>query len=215
MSIEFVLFLLAVGLFLLLSYWGGGRRAARRRARKRLGRDSRPYRETVAAAGAAGDKAGGTAGGTAAMDNTPLRADLTFEKRRVMHRSELQLLSKVEQIATEQGAGHRVMAQISLGELIQPQQLRAPQNTSDAALASIYESRVGLVVLDSTGVVVLVVEALPGYPGQDAVLLRDAVKREALRRAGIPVVEVEQGVALSALRDQMLRHLAEPALKMG
>ncbi len=207
MSVEFVLFLLAVGLFLLLSYWGGGRRAARRRARKRFGRDSRPYREMLAASDLAGDKL--------AQFDTPLKADLTFEKRTVMHGSELQLLSKVEQIAKEQGPGHRVLAQISLGELIQPQQLRAPQNTSDAALASIYESRVGLVVLDSTGVVVLVVEALPGYPGPEAVLLRDAVKHEALRRAGIPVVEVEQGVALNALRDQMLHHLAEPALEMG
>ena len=113
-----------------------------------------------------------------------------FEKVRLLNSEEAPLLPLLERIAGEVGAGHRVMAQTSLGELIRP----APRSGSDRelknAFASINSKRLDFAIVDRKGFLVCAIEYQGSGHYQGSAVMRDAIKREALRRAEVPFIEV-------------------------
>ena len=135
-----------------------------------------------------------------------------FRKRRLLNKEEARLLPIVERTCAELNQGHRVMAQTSLGELLTTD---APdKTTAKDAFASINSKRLDIAVIDRGGFLVAAVEHQGTGHHQNGAFMRDAVKREALRKAGITMIEVLPGDDPAHIRAMLLRQIAperEPA----
>lgn len=113
-----------------------------------------------------------------------------FEPRPLLNKPEYRILRILEEVSREIPGGHRVMAQTSLGEVLAPQPASGSKEARDLAFHSINSKRLDFLVIDAYGMPVLAVE----YQGQghfsDTTFMRDAVKREVLRKAAIRFLEI-------------------------
>jgi hypothetical protein len=123
----------------------------------------------------------------------------SFQRRRLLNFSEYRVFKVIDhEIATAQ-RGHRVFAQTSLGEVLQ---------SPDAnAFRSINSKRVDFLIVDGGGWPVLAVEYQgPGhYQGKAAA--RDAIKKEALRKAGVAYVEISEADSDAQIRARVRQRL--------
>ncbi|WP_323035292.1 DUF2726 domain-containing protein [Pararhodobacter sp.] len=134
-------------------------------------------------------------------------ARVGFVKTPLMNKGEYRVFSILERTSAGLRDGYRVMAQVNLGEFLKPE----PQTEvalKEEAFASINSKRVDFLIIDRTGQGALAVEYQGSghYLGQTA-FLRDAVKKEALRRAGIPLLEVTPDMRPDDITAQMKRLL--------
>lgn len=120
-----------------------------------------------------------------------------FQKKRILSHDEYRVLCVVEQHLATLRQGHRVFAQTCLGEIL--------KSDNDAAFRSINSKRVDILVVDRAGWAVMAVEYQGQGHHQGTAAARDAVKKEALRLAGIGYVEVYPGDS----DEQILRRLAD------
>ena len=107
--------------------------------------------------------------------------------------------------------GHRAFAETSLGEV-----LESPDND---AFHSINAKRVDILVVDKGGWPVFAVEYQgPGHY-QGTAAARDAIKKEALRRAGVGYIEVTQDDSEDQvrlrIREQLGLSTAAPIVGVG
>lgn len=137
-------------------------------------------------------------------------ARVEFEPTPLLNRQEARLLPLLESITRDLRAGHRVMAQTSLGELIRPKPDSATEDDRSAAFASINSKRLDFAIIDRAGRLAVAVEYQGCGHHQGHAFMRDAVKREVLRRAGIPLIEVEPDFDAAHLRHRVKGHLAPP-----
>lgn len=106
----------------------------------------------------------------------------SFEKRRLLSYSEVQFFYAAEKAIAERKLTWRVMAQVSLGEVL---------SSRDAeAYRAINSKRVDLLIISRAGEPLAAIEYQGGGHYQGTAPLRDAVKKEALRRAGIRYIEM-------------------------
>lgn len=108
-----------------------------------------------------------------------------FELKPLLNREEARLYPVLERVAEEAGRGHRVMAQISLGEVIRPVKGSPP-----GAMSAINSKRIDMGIFDRRGFLVCAVEYQGTGHWRNNASLRDTVKREALRAAGVELLEV-------------------------
>jgi endo-alpha-1,4-polygalactosaminidase (GH114 family) len=121
----------------------------------------------------------------------------SFEKQRVMSLAEYRTFKIVEdEIASQQGR-YRVLAQTSLGEIL--------RSSDEEAFRAINSKRVDILVIDGGGWPILVIEYQGTNHFTGTAAARDAIKREALRKAGINYLEI--GVA--ARRHQIVSRVRE------
>lgn len=129
-----------------------------------------------------------------------------FKTVPLLNRSEFQLLPLLESITRDLCSGHRVMAQTSLGEILVPT-TSTDTRLKSAAHASINSKRLDFAIFNRAGHLVLAVE----YQGQGhyapTAFMRDAVKREALRKAGVPLLEVASMFRPTEIRAEVVRIL--------
>jgi len=130
-----------------------------------------------------------------------------FEKRRLMNAPEYRLFKLIEEEVSHACRGHRVFAQTNLGEIL--------TSPSRDAFASINSKRVDILIVDSGGWPVAAIEYQGTGHYQGTAAARDAVKKEALRKAGIRYLEVCAGdlpeQVRTRLREQMGWGAAAPA----
>lgn len=100
------------------------------------------------------------------------------------------------------------MAQTSLGELIRPKSGTASEDDRSAAFASINSKRLDFAIIDRAGRLAVAVEYQGSGHHKGTAFMRDAVKREAIRRAGIPFIEVEPDFDPALLRSRISGILA-------
>ena len=137
-------------------------------------------------------------------------AEATFETCPLLNSSEAKLLPVLESAVVKFGRGHRVMAQTSVGELLRPRSEKGRKDLTEAAYAAINSKRFDFAIIDHTGRLVAAVEYQgAGHYGRSA-FIRDAVKREVCRKAGVAFVEVKKGMLPSELTE-MLRDLLAPS----
>src|SRR4029077_4294720 len=105
-----------------------------------------------------------------------------FERRRLLNRCEYQTFKIIEADIAAARRGYRVFAQTSLGEV-----LRSPD---EDAFHSINSKRVDILIVDQGGWPVAAVKYQGDGHYQGTAAARDAVKKEALRKAGIRYVEI-------------------------
>ena len=104
-----------------------------------------------------------------------------FSTKRVMNLSEYKVFKEVEAAVQAMGGRYRVFSQTSLGEVLHSHDKRAH--------SAINAKRVDVLVVAGNGLPVLAVEYQGAGHYQGDAAARDAVKREALRRAGVAYVE--------------------------
>jgi hypothetical protein len=115
---------------------------------------------------------------------------VAFERQPLLNKSEFQVLLLLENVVGGLGGGHRIMSQTSLGEILRPKRQATRTASADLAYRSINSKRADFVVVNPEGLAVLVVEYHGHGHYQGNAMLRDAVKREAFRSAGIPLIEI-------------------------
>ena len=121
----------------------------------------------------------------------------TFQTRRILSPSEARVLYAAENAIASANLKWRVMAQVSLGEVL---------SSPDAlAYSTINSKRVDLLIISSSGEPLAAIE----YQGSGHYLgtapARDAVKREALRRAGVRYIEISAEHNADDLKREILR----------
>jgi hypothetical protein len=123
---------------------------------------------------------------------TMMKAD--FKAQPLLNKSEARLFKAMDKMVLGIRPDWQVMAQVSLGEI-----LRTPDK--DAYLC-IKSKRVDLLIVDEECRPLHAIEYQDGghFKGAHATAARDAVKKEALRRAGIGYVEVKPGNTPAELR---------------
>lgn len=106
----------------------------------------------------------------------------SFGKQPILTKSETRVLLAAEQAIEAAGLPWRVMAQVCLGEVL---------TTRDRiAYSAINSKRVDLLVVTKSGEPLAAIEYQGRGHYQGNAPARDAVKREALRKAGIRYIEM-------------------------
>ncbi len=123
----------------------------------------------------------------------------SFHKRRVLSRAEYRAFRIVEDEAAALHKGHRVFAQTSLGEVL--------KSSDESAFRSINSKRADILVIDGGGWPVLVVEYQGDGHYQGLAAARDAVKKEALRKAGVQHLEIHPHDSDDEIRSRVRAHL--------
>ena len=124
---------------------------------------------------------------------TVMKAD--FKARPLLNMNEARLFKTLDKMVIELAPpGWQVMAQVSLGEILRCE--------DKLAYACINSKRVDLLIVDADCKPIHAIEYQGGghFKGAHATAARDAVKKEALRRAGIGYVEVVAGDTPAELR---------------
>ena len=132
---------------------------------------------------------------------TVMRADFTAQP--LLNKSEARLFRAIDRMVLEARPDWQVMAQVSLGEILR---------CADAdAYRCINSKRVDLLLVDEECRPLHAIEYQGGghFKGAHATAARDAVKKEALRRAGIGYVEVVAGDTPAELR-RVVERLVRP-----
>jgi len=126
-----------------------------------------------------------------------------FEAVRVMNIEEYRVFKEVEAEVGALRAGHRVFSQTALGEVI--------RSSDRLAHSAINSKRVDVLVIAPNGLPVLAVEYQGGGHYQADAAARDAVKKEALRRAGVAYVEIVTAETPEDIRRKVRMALAAAA----
>ena len=124
----------------------------------------------------------GAAPATDPAEQLRLVMDAGFEKRRLLSRSEAQVLYAAERAINTADLKWRVMAQVSLGEVLSSPDARA--------YSAINSKRVDLLIISRSGDPIAAIEYQGHGHYQGTAAARDAVKKEALRKAGVRYIEV-------------------------
>lgn len=142
---------------------------------------------------------GGKAADPIAVATDQLRTVLQaeFKPQPLLNRKEARLFSALNKMVDEVAPGWRVMAQVSLGEVL--------RSDDQDAYRCINSKRVDLLLIDEECRPLHAIEYQGGAHHQGSAAARDAVKKEALRRAGIGYVEVVAGDTPAELKRVLAR----------
>lgn len=119
-----------------------------------------------------------------APDQLRLVMGADFKPRRLLNRSEFRVFEAAERAVRDQRLAWRVMAQVSLGEVL--------SSADERAYAAINSKRVDVLLVARDGRPLAAVEYQGAGHYQGSAPARDAVKKEALRRAGVAYIEMTQ-----------------------
>lgn len=135
---------------------------------------------------------------------------VSFETSRLLNKEESRLLPVLETAVQAANSGLRVMAQTSMGEILRPKATTGTRAQRAAAFASINSKRLDFAIFDRFGKLLCAVEYQGSGHYQGTAYMRDAVKREVLRRAGVPLLEVPARFDNAEVTSALLRIL-DPA----
>jgi hypothetical protein len=125
----------------------------------------------------------------------------SFKRQRVLSPSEYRVFQIVEEEVTAQRGGYRVFAQTSLGEVI--------TSEDRDAFSSINSKRVDILVIDPGGWPFLAVEFQGDGHYQGTAAARDAVKKEALRKAGVRYLDFGANDTTDQIRSRVRELFAQ------
>jgi len=123
-----------------------------------------------------------------------------FTARKVMRLGEYRVFRLVEKLVQNHRGGFRVFAQTSLGEII--------ESKDRIAHSAINSKRVDMLVIGPNGLPMVAIEYQGNGHHQSEAAARDAVKKEALRKAGVQYVEI-----MDFHRDEDVTRLVREALE--
>ncbi len=136
-------------------------------------------------------------------------ARVAFEVQLLLSREVARLLAILEAAVQDFGSDHRLMAQTSLDEAIRPIPTSPVSGVAQAARASINSKRLDFAVIDRRGHLGAATDYQGSGHHQHKAFLRDAEKREAVRKAGMPFIGVERDFDTDEIRSR-LRRILQP-----
>ncbi len=122
-----------------------------------------------------------------------------FRARKLMSKPEARVFYVAERALRSTGSRCRVMAQVNLGEIL--------SCTDKRAFSAVNSKRVDMLIISSSGDPLLAIEYQGEGHYQSDAPARDAVKKEALRQAGIGYLEVSSGDGDEEIMRQITRLL--------
>lgn len=129
--------------------------------------------------------------------------EATFKSRPLLNKPEKRLIAVIDKALAQDRPGWRTMGQVSLGEVL--------WSDDKEAFWAINAKRVDLLIVDEEFRPIHAVEFQgTGHHLSDETAARDAVKREALRRAGIGYVEVVSNQTPAQVRVLLQGVLRQP-----
>ncbi|MBW9066176.1 DUF2726 domain-containing protein [Rhizobium herbae] len=141
---------------------------------------------------------------TDAADQLRIVMGATFAIQPLLNKSEARVFKELDRILIRRNPAWQVMAQVSLGEII--------RSKDAVAHSCINSKRVDLLLVDGDCQPRCAIEYQGGAHHQGAAAARDAIKKEALRRAGIGYYEVVAGQTTpSELRRLVEKLVDKPA----
>jgi hypothetical protein len=120
----------------------------------------------------------------------------SFERRRLLSKSEARVFYAAETAIKDAKLNWRVMAQVNLGEIL--------FSRDAAAFAAINSKRVDILIISNSGMPIAALEYQGEGHYQGSAAARDAVKKEALRKAGVRYIEVTPGHDVEMLSQEIL-----------
>lgn len=132
-----------------------------------------------------------------------------FETQPLLNKEEVPLLWLLEDVVRSYNAGLRVMAQTSLGEIIRPKTRDGTAKQRDLAYRSINSKRLDFAVFSRSGRLILAVEYQGSGHYHRTSFMRDAVKKEALRKAGVPFITVNTEFDTSEITRRIRKAIEE------
>lgn len=130
-----------------------------------------------------------------------------FETVPLLNREEYRVYQVLERTVAERRDGYRLMAQTSLGEIIRPKEGLGTNTDRDLAYRSINSKRLDFAIFDRSGRLAVAIEYQGSGHYHAKSFMRDAVKKEALRKAGVPLLEVPTDFRSEELVQQVHRAL--------
>ena len=123
----------------------------------------------------------------------------SFATRKLLSSAEYKVFKIVEDDIAAERRGYRVFAQTSLGEIL--------SSPDDNAFHSINAKRVDILIVDQWGWPAVAVEYQGSGHYQGTAAARDAIKKEALRKAGVRYVEVSESDNAARIRSRVREQL--------
>jgi len=120
-------------------------------------------------------------------------AKVGFTTQRLLNKEEYPLMQLLETATRTVDKSARVMAQTSLGEIIKTTNVGSTKQERFYAFKSINSKRLDFAVFSRTGHLVLAVEYQGSGHYNAKSFIRDAVKREVVRKAGVQYLEIPVG----------------------
>jgi hypothetical protein len=129
----------------------------------------------------------------------------SFKARPLLNKPERRLLAHLDRILAEDTPGWRAMGQVSLGEIL--------WSDDKEAFWAVNAKRVDLLIVDADCQPLHAIEfqGTGHHQSGNAAAARDAVKKEALRRADIGYVEIVSGDTPTELRGMIRKLVARMA----
>jgi hypothetical protein len=138
-----------------------------------------------------------------ATDQLRIVLNSNFKIRPILNKGEARVFRALERIVTNVNPAWQVMAQVSLGEIL--------SSESAEAYRCINSKRVDLLLMDDRCRPRHVIEYQgTGHHRGSTAAARDAVKKEALRRAGVGYHEVVAGHTTPAELKRLVERLIDP-----
>ena len=141
-----------------------------------------------------------------ASDQLRIVMNSDFSVQPLLNRSEARLFWELDRLVQARNSGWQVMAQVSLGEIL--------RSKAKDAFGCINAKRTDLLLIDGDCKPIAAIEYQGSGHHQGTAAARDAVKKEALRRAGIGYHEVTAGVTTRAELKRLVERLV-PAATTG
>lgn len=135
-------------------------------------------------------------------------ANVSFVRQKVLNREEFKVLQVLEKTSEDLGPSFRLLIQPSLGELIKPD-ADFHSVSGKAAYRAVMAKRLDFGIVDKNGYLVAAIEYQGSGHYQQKAFVRDAVKREALRKAGIDLIEIKKGELPSDLDRRVRKSIAK------
>ena len=175
MSTQVVLIGVVVVLVFLLTEWN--KAGKKKSKRKRYNNYRKPNREF--------GKTGQAAKLATAADQLETVMAADFKPRSLLNKSEANVFRTLDEAVIARNPGWQVMAQVSLGEFL--------SSPDKSAFSCVNSKRVDFALMDRNCYVQHVLEYQGKGHHQGSAAARDAVKKEAVRKAGIGYHEIVAG----------------------
>lgn len=188
LSSPVLLFMLIGAVGGLLSLFKPARRTRRRKAGPRVRPEPLPAQHARAA--------------PEPVDPVAQLGQVAWRTKALMNASEFRTFRQLEQLVAEARSGQRLFSQVSIGEILRVDPGSSDRSTCTSAFNRVNAKRVDYLIIDRAGLPLVAIEYQGSGHYQSNAEMRDRIKREAFRLAGVPFVEVpRQGLSGQQLAD--------------
>jgi len=126
-------------------------------------------------------------------------AGVAFRRKPVLNREERRVFNLIESFIAECAPDYRILAQISLGEVLTVAGEGLSRREAERAFLAVNAKRLDLGIVDRDFALVAAIEYHGSGHFQGNARERDAVKREALRSAAVPLLEIHAATSTEDL----------------